>query len=214
MVSQSEKNFPLADQWQRRSISSDTINRGTSSSEEPHTDPGHRREQNEKTRRWREDKSGSLSKMESNLGDGHKKTRNWHTLLFSTQGCPELHNNDCMPQMVVLGDRNDHYWTGNKPVQGASDKYWKPLYWLTTKELAVQGLLCSPDGKPAEAKSSAKTGLDWNQPAADSAEVNGVNASLQMMSTAAVDETSSEEVLSPRPRPFRPEAPQCRNYIY
>ena len=32
------------------------------------------------------------------------------------------------------------------------------------------------------------------------------------MSTAAVDETSSEKVTSPEPRPFRPEAPHCSNY--
>ena len=50
------------------------------------------------------------------------------------------------------------------------------------------------------------------QSAADSDEVNVVRSNLQKMSTAAVDETSSENVMSPRPRPFRPEAPHCINY--
>ena len=43
--------------------------------------------------------------------------------------------------------------------------------------------------------------------------VNVVRSSLQKMSTAAVDETLSVKVLSPRPRLFRPEAPQCNNYM-
>ena len=49
------------------------------------------------------------------------------------------------------------------------------------------------------------------QSAADSDEVNVVRSNLQKMSTAEVDETSSEKVISPRPRPFRPEAPHCSN---
>ena len=40
------------------------------------------------------------------------------------------------------------------------------------------------------------------QSAADSDEVNVVITSLQKMSIAAVDETSSEEVLSAQPQPF------------
>ena len=32
------------------------------------------------------------------------------------------------------------------------------------------------------------------------------------ITAAAVDETSSENIISPRPRPFRPEAPHCSNY--
>ena len=50
------------------------------------------------------------------------------------------------------------------------------------------------------------------QSAADSDEVNVVRSNLQKMSTTAVDETSSEKVLSPQSRPFRPEDPQCSNH--
>ena len=43
-------------------------------------------------------------------------------------------------------------------------------------------------------------------------EVNVIRSNLQKMSTAAIDETSSEKVISPQWRPFRLEAPYCRNY--
>ena len=50
------------------------------------------------------------------------------------------------------------------------------------------------------------------QSAAENGEVNVVRSSLEKTSTAAEDETSSEKVLSARPRHFRPEAPHCTNY--
>ena len=116
-----------------------------------------------------------------------------------------------MPQMVVLGDWND-FKDRQKVCTRLSTLITNPI--LTNHdEFSLQGLQGTPDGTLARGK-SPRHNLDLDlkiQSAADSDEENVVRSNLQKMSTAAVDEMSSEKVISTRPRPFRPEAPHCNN---
>ena len=114
------------------------------------TDPGHRRGQNGTTRLWMEDKSVSLSKMELVICDGHKcQLINWLTIIFYTQGCPELHNNLCMPQWQSWeSEISLPNW--HKPVQGVTLRYSTTITGQA-KELAWQGVYSSPEGTSAKA---------------------------------------------------------------
>ena len=66
----------------------------------------------------------------------------------------------------------------------------KPPYRLTMMELAVQGLLCSPDGKSAEAKSSATTGLDELTVLCEPLQRTHLQRPLLKITPTAGDETS------------------------
>ena len=71
---------------------------------------------------------------------------------------------------------------------------------------------CRASGRKCRGRDDKTSSLHISStPAADSGEVNVIAASLQKMSIAAVDEPSSEEVLSTRPRPLPPEVLQCSN---
>ena len=125
-----------------------------------HTDPDNRG-QNGWICLWKEDKSGSLSKMETNLGDGHiRQFKYWRTLIFSTQGYLELHVNFCFPQLVVLGNWKNHNLLTYVCTR-CQTKYRKTTLPLTNKGISRKGLHSSPVGNSAEASSSGTISDQW-----------------------------------------------------